>query len=114
MEIEKTRQLACDLVYWFNINRNSDIENAVKNYPVCLDFQATQTKDEMSHHDIPNKLLETVCNDILTINDMHYLCTVDYHSKFPVIKQIVGFSADNLVKHIKLSFSIWVVKKANV
>ena len=38
-------------------------------------------------------------------NNKHYLCIVDHHSRFPVIKQVKDFGTDNLMKHVKLSFS---------
>ena len=44
-------------------------------------------------------------DEIFTINNKHYLYIVDYHSKFPVIKQIEGFSKDNLIEMCKFVFS---------
>ena len=49
-------------------------------------------------HEIPDKLWETLGEDIITVNEKHYLCIVDYHNKFPVIKHITAFNADNLIK----------------
>ena len=37
-------------------------------------------------HGIPGEFWEYVIADIFTINNKHYLCNVDYHSKFVVIK----------------------------
>ena len=53
-------------------------------------------------HEIPEKPLESV-GDIFTINNM-YLCDVDYHSKFPVMKQVEEFITDNLVITCKICF----------
>ena len=44
MGIEKTRLLACESIYW--INMNGDIEEIVKKCIPCLDFQATQPKNK--------------------------------------------------------------------
>ena len=46
MGIEMTRLLACEPINW--INMNADIEDD-KNFPNCLNFQATQPKDKISH-----------------------------------------------------------------
>ena len=35
----------------------------------------------------------------------HYLCTVDYNSKFPVIKRLEGLSAENLINMVKIIFT---------
>ena len=59
-------------------------------------------------HEIPGGLWEAVGTDIFTIDNKHYLCTVDYHGKFPVIRQVEGFMADNLIK-IHGFFRIWTV-----
>ena len=42
---------------------------------------------------------ESVTADIFSISNMPEICIVDYQSKFPFIKQVKGFSTDNLVKH---------------
>ena len=80
MEIEKTRLLAHDSI--FSVNIIHDIENAVKNYPVCFEVQVTQPMDKMIYHEIPSKLWETVGADVCTVNDKHYLHIADYHSEF--------------------------------
>ena len=49
--------------------------------------------------------LESVGTDILTNNNKHYLCIVDYHSKFPAVKQMERFSADHQIKTCKVLFS---------
>ena len=51
MGIEKTKSLACESIYWVNIN--DDIKNVIKNCTTSLTFQQTQPKDKMTHHDIP-------------------------------------------------------------
>ena len=38
-------------------------------------------------------------------NNKNYICIVDYHSKFPVIKRIEGLSADNLIDALKIIFA---------
>ena len=39
------------------------------------------------------------------INSKTYFCIVDYHSKFPVVKQTGGVSAVSLIKRCKIIFS---------
>ena len=68
------------------MNINAEIEDSIKNFPVCLDFQATQPNDKMLSHEIPGKLWGCVGADIFSTDRKYYLCIVDYHSKFPLIK----------------------------
>ena len=51
MGIEKTKLLACESVFWHNIN--ADIEAYIKLCATCLEFQQTQPKEKLTHHDIP-------------------------------------------------------------
>ena len=42
MDTKKTRLLACESMYW--INMNTDAEETVRNCPTGLDFQAAGSK----------------------------------------------------------------------
>ena len=48
---------------------------------------------------------EVLGADIFQLNNKNYLCTVDYHSKFPVIKRMEGLSAENLITTVKIIFA---------
>ena len=39
-----------------------------------------------------------------TLYNRNYLCIVDYHSQFLVVKQVEGFSTENLMKTCKIIF----------
>ena len=95
MGIEKTKLLACESIYWVNIN--GDIENYIKIFATCLTVQQTQAKDKMIHHDIPERPWEVIGTYMFTLHNKHYLCIVDYHSRFPVIKKAEDLSADSLI-----------------
>ena len=83
MGVEKTRLLACESIYW--INMNVDIEEMVQNWPKYIDYQATQPKDKILSHEIPGRPSNIVGAAILTINNKYYLSNVFYHRKLPVI-----------------------------
>ena len=40
--------------------------------------------------------------DTLHFNNKNYLCIVDYHSKFPVVKMMEGPSTENLIATTKV------------
>ena len=84
MDIEKTRLITFKSIYW--INMNAEIEDTGKNCPTCLDFQETQPKDKTISHKIPGRPWESVRANILALHNKYYLCTVDIHSKFSMIK----------------------------
>ena len=103
MGIEKTSVLMCKYIY--GINDNVDLENVIKNFPVYHSFQVTQPKDKMLSHKILGRLWEWVGGGILSINNKYDVCIVEYYSRFPVMKQIEGFTTDNLIKTCKLFFA---------
>ena len=103
MGIRKTKLLTCKFVYWVNIN--NDIENHVKDFNTCLMFQQTQPKEKIIHDDIPLRPWEVLGVDMFQLNNKTYLCFVDYHSIFLIIKMMEGLSAKNLIPTVKVIFA---------
>ena len=66
MGIEKTKLLACESIYWTNIN--DDIEKHIKNCSTCLDFQQTQPKEKIMHPKIPAKPWKIVGRDMFILH----------------------------------------------
>ena len=103
MGIEKTKLLAHESVYWSSIN--VDIKKCIKNYPTYLEYQQTQPKEKIIHCNMPLRPWEVLGADIFHFNNKSYLCIVDYHSKFPVIKKLEGLSAKSLITTTKVIFA---------
>ena len=103
MGIAKTKLLTCKSGYWVNIN--TDIKKCIKSYNTCLEFQQMQPKEKTIHHDIPLRPWEVLGADVFLFNNKNYLCIVDYHSKFPVIKRMEGLSMESLITTIKIIFA---------
>ena len=59
----------------------------------------------MIHHETPARPWEVIGTDTFTLNNKHYLCIVDYHSKFPIIKKTEDFSAESLILMCKVIFA---------
>ena len=105
MGIQKTKLLTRESVYWSDIN--ADIEKYTKSCATCLEFSQTQSKEKIIHHNIPIRPWEVLSTDIFHFNNKNYLCIVDYHSKFPVVKRLEGLSAENLITTIKVIFAAY-------
>ena len=103
MGIEKTKLLSCKSVCWSNIN--ADIKKYIKSCATCLGFQQMQLKEEIIHHEIPLRPWEVLGADVFHFNNKNYLCIVDYQSKFPVVEQLEGLSAESLIATIKVIFT---------
>ena len=103
MGIEKTKLLAHKSVYWSSIN--VDIKNYIKNCASCLEYQQMQPKEKIIHHSIPLRAWEVLGTDVFHFNNKSYLCIVDYHSKFPVVKRLEGLSAESSITTTKVIFA---------
>ena len=55
--------------------------------------------------------MEVTGTDIFTLNNKHYLCTVNYHSKFPAIKKTEDLSPDSLILTCKIIFAEYRLPK---
>ena len=93
-------------VYWVNIN--NDIENHLKNCSMCLELQQMQPKEKIIHHDILLRPWGVIGVNIFQLNNKNYLCVVDYHSKFLVIKRMEELSAENLTTTVNIIFAEYV------
>ena len=89
-------------IYWVNIN--NDTENHVKNCSTCLEFQQMQLKEKTIHHDIPMRPWDVIGTDMFQLNNKNYICIIDYHSKFPVVKRMGCLSAESLIAAVKIIF----------
>ena len=64
-----------------------------------------QPKEKIIHHDIPLRPWVVVSANVFHFNNKNYLCIVDYHGKFPVIKGLERLSAESLVNTVKIIFT---------
>ena len=64
-----------------------------------------QPKEKIIHNDIPLRPWKVLGVDIFQLNNKNYLCIVDYHSKFLVIKRMEGLLAENLIATVKIIFA---------
>ena len=81
---------------------NTHIEHIVKQCATCLEYQHTQQQERALHYEIPHRPWEMVSVDIYMVNGKTILCTVEYYSKFQIVKMIGSLSADDLVKMAQL------------
>ena len=77
----------------------------MKSCNTCLEFQQMQPKEKTVHHDMPLRPWEVLDEDIFHFNNKNYLCIIDYHSKFPVIKRMNGLSTESLIVTTKVIFT---------
>ena len=91
---------AYEYISW--INKNVNIEDAIKSCSTCIDFQGHMTKGQNNGTQNTGKTMRSSEADIFTVNNKHYLCIVHYPSQISVMKQVEGCSTDNFIKSCKV------------
>ena len=69
-------------------------------------------KGKIIHNEVPGKSWKVVEAEMFTLHNKNYLCIVNYHHKFPVIKKIEDLSADSIILACEIIF-IMVSTKVN-
>ena len=91
-----------------------DIKNYIRSCCTCLHFHQIQPREKIIHHNLPGKPWEVIRADMFTLSNKNYLCIVDYHSKFPIIKMVDGMSPESLILASKAILSEYGSPKDNV
>ena len=85
MGIEKMSLLESESVYW--VNMNTEIENTIKHFSACLEYQNMQLQEKTRLHEILAKLWEVFDTHIFMVNNQTSLCIVDYYSKLLIVEE---------------------------
>ena len=113
MDIEKTKLLACESVYWSSIN--ADIEDYIQNCATCLEFQQTQPKEKIFHHNIPLRLWEVIGADIFHFNNKKLFMHHRFQRQVCCHQEIGGIVSRKFNQYIKNHIcQIWHTPKDNV
>lgn len=101
--IEKTRNLARTCVYWPGLN--GDIENMVSECRECQEMRNTKKPEYLIPHEIPSYAWKTVGADVFYYQRHPHLCVIDYYSKFPIVRELVGETSADLINTFKDIFA---------
>ncbi|XP_064638333.1 uncharacterized protein K02A2.6-like [Lineus longissimus] len=86
MGIEKTRLLARNTVYCYNVNK--DIERVVKGCATCQQHMPAQQPEALKPHEIPNRAWDVVGTDLFQAKGSDWLIVTDYYSKYLVVRKL--------------------------
>ena len=101
--IVKCKSRARTVVYWPGLS--SDIENIVSNCSSCIKYSASNQKETLLPHSVPERPWEVVGSEIMTLKGRDYLVVVDYYSKYPELALLNDKTAGTIVTHLKSIFA---------
>ena len=97
----KTRRRT--VLYWPGMSQN--IETIVGRCHICLKFRASNPKEPLIPHDVPERPRQKVAADIMTFKSRDYIVAVDCYSKCPEIALLENKTASNVIIHLKSIFA---------
>ena len=65
---------------------------------------------QLCRHEVPLRPWEAVGADIFHLNNINYLCVVDYNSKFPIIRKLQGLSLEYLINAVSATFAKYCIQ----
>ncbi|XP_031353678.1 uncharacterized protein K02A2.6-like [Photinus pyralis] len=107
--ITKTQQRAKQILFWPGLN--GDIENVVKECPVCEKYQRSNVKEPMILRKFPKLPFEKIASDILDYGGQSYLVIIDYYSKWLEIIKLERKTSQSIIRAMKTVFSCHGIPK---
>lgn len=103
MGVERTRQLANDVVFWPKMRQ--DIERAVSQCSACNSCKAHLQKEPLINHPVPDLPWATVGADIFDWNNKQWLVTVDSYSGWFEVDMLPDMSSRQLIGKMQRLFA---------
>lgn len=103
MGITKTLARAKALFYWPNLN--SEVERLVLKCRTCEKYRASNSKEPMIAHEVPDIPFQVVGCDILDYAGSSYLIMIDYFSKYLEIIKLKDKTSLSVIDAFKKIFS---------
>ncbi|XP_032235420.2 uncharacterized protein K02A2.6 [Nematostella vectensis] len=82
-----------------------EIENKVSKCYTCSLHQRKQAKEPMIPHEPPTRPWANIGTDHFELHNIHYICTVDYYSKWIEVEELDHLDSRSTVKVLKDQFS---------
>lgn len=101
--IVKCKSRARDSLFWTSMN--ADIQNMIENCRICVQNSRNNQKEPLNPLPMPYRAWERISADIFTYNNNDYLVLVDSYSMWIEMFMIQRKSAQELIKHMKSTFS---------
>ena len=101
--IESSIRRAKDVMFWPSMK--SDIQEAVTKCEIYAEFQASNPKQPMQSHQIPDRPWSRVSSDLFTLNSRSYIILVDSYSDFIEVAELKETTSSDVIAFLKEQFS---------
>ena len=94
---------ARESVFWPGITKQ--IKDHIERCEICRSFEVAQQKETLQPHDVPDRPWSRVAADLLDLDDVDYLVTVDYYSNFWEVDHLQKTTSSHVIKKLKQHFA---------
>ena len=101
--IEGCLRRARECIYWPGMN--AEIKEHISTCAVGNAYPASQPKETLMTHDLPDRPWEKVVVDLMQLQGRDYLVTVDYYSNFWEVDHLPTTKSNTVIKKLKAHFS---------
>ena len=84
---------------------NQEITDHIEHCDKCNMYVTHPQREPLIVHDLPERPCQKVGCDIFTLDEMDYLCTVDYYSGYFEIDHLERKTARSIITRLKRHFS---------
>ena len=92
----KLRAKSC--IFWPTLNE--EIETMTLSCNTCLENRGNQCKQPLNPHEIPSRPWQVLGTDLFHWNGSEYLVLVDYYTKYPFVRQIIGHATSEAISDL--------------
>ena len=103
LSIVKCIQRAREVLYWPTMNQQ--IEEAVKNYTTCADYQNKLPPEPLKPTQIPDLAFNQAVLDLFEFESKQYIFVVNYYSKFIELCELKDMRSRTTIDALKSIFS---------
>lgn len=101
--IGKCKRRAKEVLWWPSMC--AEIEKAVQTCDTCQRHRASNRREPLRPHAVPDLPWQVVAADIFDFDQKQYLLVVDYYSKYVEVAQLGNMTTAAVVRHLKNIFA---------
>ncbi|XP_062507605.1 uncharacterized protein K02A2.6-like [Corticium candelabrum] len=103
--VVKTLSLVREVIWWPRMS--NAIRQMIRHCETCMEFRPQQRKEPLQPTRLPQGPWDKVAIDLFELENVQYLLSVDYYSRFPNIRTLSSTRAETVISALRDIFVSW-------